>query len=109
MYSILNTLSHDKNLFSKYCCFGDLCLTANEDKSRNRTLGLMVGKRMLNLEYYREGIVFEGLKSIKGILDLTNKYEINTPIIDNIYNSLYKEENIMEMHNNITKYYMNVG
>ena len=46
------------------CGFGDLCLTSLNDLSRNRTLGLLIGKGFFNIEYKSNSVVVEGLNAI---------------------------------------------
>jgi glycerol-3-phosphate dehydrogenase (NAD(P)+) len=81
MTDILRNCTTDPGLIEKFCAFGDYNLTANVDKSRNRTLGLMIGKKFLNAARINSGIVFEGLKSIKCILALSQKNNLKVPIV----------------------------
>ncbi len=48
----------EKTIFN-YCGFGDFSLTALNDMSRNRTLGLLIGKGFFT-EYISEKVVLEG-------------------------------------------------
>jgi glycerol-3-phosphate dehydrogenase (NAD(P)+) len=88
MCAFLKVLSHDRDIFTKFCCFGDFNLTANVDKSRNRTLGLMIGKNIIKTPYLESGITFEGSKSVKGIIELANKHNVEMPITKFIYDVL---------------------
>lgn len=89
MNYILNELGHSY-LIDKFCAFGDFNLTANTDKSRNRTLGLMLGKNMaLNID---SSITIESLKAINAIKCKTET--LNVPIIDFVYLSMRKPEKI---------------
>ena len=94
MGEILNEFSDDKDLILKFCAFGDFNLTTNSDKSRNRTLGMMVGKGMLNISEFNPSIIFEGLKSIKAIKEKSNNSKLNVPIVKFVYDSLNKSGNI---------------
>jgi len=94
MSEILNEYSDDKDLILKFCAFGDFNLTTNSDKSRNRTLGMMVGKGMLNLTEFNPSIIFEGLKSIKAIKEKSDNSKLNVPIVEFVYESLNETENI---------------
>ncbi|WP_044406961.1 NAD(P)H-dependent glycerol-3-phosphate dehydrogenase [Thiomicrospira microaerophila] len=50
-----------------YAGVGDLLLTSMNDQSRNRTLGLMLGKRFLSPSNQLSGVVLEGVRSINYI------------------------------------------
>ncbi len=86
--AFLKAVSHDKEIFTKFCCFGDFNLTANVDKSRNRTLGLMVGKKIVKTPYLEPGVTFEGSRSVKGIIELAERHNIDTPIARFVYDVL---------------------
>lgn len=46
------------------CGFGDICLTSLSDQSRNRTLGLLIGKGFYNTDNKNSSIVLEGIKAL---------------------------------------------
>ena len=94
MSEILNEFSNDKDLILKFCAFGDFNLTTNSDKSRNRTLGLMVGKGMLNLNEFNPSVIFEGLKSIKAIGEKSDNSKLEVPIVKFVNNALNEPDNI---------------
>jgi len=48
----------------KYAGLGDLLLTSLNDQSRNRTLGLMIGKGFIDATAFDKAVVVEGLRSI---------------------------------------------
>jgi glycerol-3-phosphate dehydrogenase (NAD(P)+) len=65
--------------------FGDLGLTALNDLSRNRTLGLLIGKGFYNPEKTRNSVVLEGVKAVKLIIDLRPKsLEDETPLLNEL-------------------------
>lgn len=88
MCNFLKTVSHDSDLLTKFCCFGDFNLTACVDKSRNRTLGLMVGKNIIKVPYFESGVTFEGSKSVRGIVELAHRYDVEVPIAQLVYGVL---------------------
>jgi len=88
MCVFLKSMSYDTDILTKFCCFGDFNLTACVDKSRNRTLGLMVGKKIIRVPYDEKGIVFEGQKSVKGIIQLAHKKRIEVPIAEYVCDAL---------------------
>ncbi|WP_250987344.1 NAD(P)H-dependent glycerol-3-phosphate dehydrogenase [Methanoculleus oceani] len=94
MCTFLKAISHDKDIFTKFCCFGDFNLTANVDKSRNRTLGLMVGKKIVKTPYLESGVTFEGSRSVKGIIELADTHDIDLPIARFVYDVLSGNNNV---------------
>jgi glycerol-3-phosphate dehydrogenase (NAD(P)+) len=59
MRSILKELGGDEEVLFKYCGFGDFALTALNDLSRNRTLGLLIGKGFFTKDNVNN-VVLEG-------------------------------------------------
>lgn len=96
MCTFLKAISLDKDIFTKFCCFGDFNLTANVDKSRNRTLGLMVGKKIVKTPYLESGVTFEGSRSVKGIIELGDNHDIDMPIARFVYDVLSGNNNVRE-------------
>jgi len=97
MTRLLKNLTSDPDLTGKFCAFGDYNLTANVDKSRNRTLGLMIGKNFLNSANVNSGIVFEGLKSIKCILKLVRQNNLDVPIVEFVNNVLEDNSRVLSL------------
>ncbi|WP_301678188.1 NAD(P)H-dependent glycerol-3-phosphate dehydrogenase [Methanoculleus methanifontis] len=96
MCTFLRAISLDEGIFTKFCCFGDFNLTANVDKSRNRTLGLMVGKKIVKTPYLESGVTFEGSRSVKGIIELAENHDIDMPIARFVYDVLSGNNNVRE-------------
>ena len=68
------------------CGFGDLCMTSLHDLSRNRTLGLLVGKGFFNSDYKSNAVILEGLNSIKILHDLLDENQMKRlPIFSKVY------------------------
>lgn len=89
MRKILDEMGYGE-LFDKFCGFGDFLLTALTDKSRNRTLGLMLGKKMQLSK--KSTITVESLRSIKAIKALTSK--MNLPVLELVYETLNDPQNV---------------
>jgi len=70
---------------------GDLVLTATGDLSRNRKLGLLIGKGLSLKQALKEvGQVVEGLETVKAINQLQQKYNLELPISSTVYKVLYQ-------------------
>jgi len=64
---ILEYLGGRKDTLSLGCGIGDINLTALTDLSRNRTLGLLIGKGFYNPSYETNSVVLEGVKTLEMI------------------------------------------
>lgn len=62
---ILRHLGGDENTIFLGCGLGDISLTSLNDMSRNRTLGLLIGKGFYNPSYETDSVVLEGLKTLQ--------------------------------------------
>lgn len=67
MRRVLRTFGGQEETLFRYCGFGDLGLTALNDLSRNRTLGLLVGKGFLAGAV--SGVILEGRRSLDVFVD----------------------------------------
>ncbi len=80
--------------FSGLAGMGDLVLTCTGGLSRNRTLGVRLGKGE-KLDDIMKGAktVAEGVKTAKAARDLARKYNVDMPIVDEVYLILYEGKN----------------
>jgi glycerol-3-phosphate dehydrogenase (NAD(P)+) len=79
--------------FSGLAGMGDLVLTCTGELSRNRALGVRLGKdERLNDILTGAKTVAEGVKTAKAARDLAKKYNINMPIIEEVYQILYEQK-----------------
>ena len=69
---------------SEYCGFGDLVLTSTSFESRNHTLGMLYGQRLI-VDEKASGIVFEGKNSIMAIKDICDNNGIESVIVDFVH------------------------
>ena len=74
----------------EYCGFGDLILTSTSNESRNHTLGILYGQRLI-IDEAASGIVFEGKNSIKAVKDICSKNNINSDIVNFVYNVIIEK------------------
>jgi glycerol-3-phosphate dehydrogenase len=75
------------------CGFGDLCMTSLNDLSRNRTLGLLIGKGFFSADYKSNSVILEGLNAIEMFHDLVDeKSNKGLPIFNKLYNFFAKKE-----------------
>jgi len=68
----------------EYCGFGDLILTSTSSESRNHTLGILYGQRLI-IDEAASGIVFEGKNSIRAVKDICENNKINSDIVNFVY------------------------
>ena len=74
-----------------YCGIGDLGLTSLTDLSRNRTLGLLIGKGFSNDP--KSTTVIEGLRTIKLIGELVRKKKLEQKftLLESLYRLVYEQ------------------
>jgi len=77
--------------FSGLAGMGDLVLTCTGGLSRNRTLGVRLGKGE-KLDDIMKGVktVAEGVRTAKAARDLARKYNVDMPVVDESYLILYE-------------------
>ncbi|MEK6744952.1 MAG: NAD(P)H-dependent glycerol-3-phosphate dehydrogenase [Nitrospirota bacterium] len=87
-------LGADPRTFSGLAGMGDLVLTCTGGLSRNRTLGVRLGKGE-KLDDILKGAktVAEGVKTAKAARELARKNGIEMPIVEEVYRILYEGKN----------------
>lgn len=75
----------------EYCGFGDFMLTSMSTESRNHTLGILYGQRMM-VDDQETGVVFEGKNSIMAINDICNNNDVHSDIVDFVYSVIIEKE-----------------
>lgn len=76
---------------------GDLIVTCTSMHSRNRRCGILLGKgKKLDEALDEIGMVVEGIYTVKAVFDLSQKYGVEMPITEQIYNVLYKDASAYE-------------
>ncbi len=87
---IIKSFGGDETTASEYCGFGDLVLTSTSSESRNHTLGMLYGQRII-VDEKASGIVFEGKNSIMAIKDICTKTNTKSLIVDFVYDVIVKQ------------------
>jgi glycerol-3-phosphate dehydrogenase (NAD(P)+) len=65
---------------------GDLFVTCSSVHSRNRAAGIFIGQGKSIEDAVKEvGMVVEGVNAVDGAYVLSKKYDVSTPVIDEIY------------------------
>ena len=76
---------------------GDLILTCTGELSRNRAVGIKLGKGMELTNILRDmRMVAEGIKTTKAAYDLSKKMGVAMPITEQVYYILYQNKNPKE-------------
>lgn len=95
-------LGAKKDTFFGLTGVGDLVLTCNSEESRNYRFGYLIGKSKDAQKVIKENtITIEGLYTIKVIHELAKTYNIDTPIINALYEILYENKNISKTVQNL--------
>lgn len=97
--NLIKALGGNKKTILSFAGFGDLLLTCTSTKSRNYTLGKMIGERKPKeeIDNYINTTTIEGLYTLKSIYKLLRKKKVKMPIIDLIYNIIFKDTNPSEL------------
>ncbi len=88
---------------------GDMYLACASKKSRNYWLGNMIGSGSNPAELLNSSVVYEGANSVKSVVELSKKLNINTPLFDIVYriinsNSIDKDSLKAEFISLLSKY-----
>ena len=81
---IIESVGGVSDTVHEYCGFGDLILTSTSSESRNHTLGILYGQRLI-IDEAASGIVFEGKNSIRAVKDICDNNNVHSDIVDFVY------------------------
>lgn len=92
--ALIKALGGDKNTILSFAGFGDILLTCTSVKSRNYTLGRLIGegKSKEEVDNYIESTTIEGLYTLYSIKKLLRNKKIKMPIINLIYDIIVNEK-----------------
>ncbi len=103
MRKALVLLGGQENTLYKYCGYGDFSLTALNDLSRNRTLGLLIGKGFF-IEDISDKVVLEGKIAVNIFVEILQKHgkgEEEYPVLFELYKVFNQEYKISNFINNL--------
>jgi len=81
---------------------GDLILTCTDDQSRNRRFGLAIGRgKAVGQAEIEVGNTVEGLRAAKAVFRLAHEYNIELPIMEQVYRVLYEQKNPQDAVNDL--------
>lgn len=103
MKRILLLLDGEEKTLYRYCGFGDFSLTALNDLSRNRTLGLLIGKGFF-IDDISDKVVLEGKNAVNVIVDKLHELEKNEndfPILCELFKVFNNNYNVSNFVNHI--------
>ena len=81
---IIESVGGKSQTVREYCGFGDLILTSTSKESRNHTLGILYGQRLI-INENASGIVFEGKNSIRAVKDICTNNGVESHVVDFVY------------------------
>lgn len=87
---IIESVGGVRSTAGEYCGFGDLVLTSTSFESRNHTLGMLYGQRLI-VDEKASGVVAEGKNSIMAIKEICDNNEINSVIVNFVYDVIVKQ------------------
>ena len=86
----------EKETFFGLSGLGDLVLTCTGALSRNRYVGVELGKgKKLDQILKEMTMVAEGVKTTKSVFDMVNKNQLDMPILEQVYKILYEDKNCL--------------
>ena len=102
---LIYEMGGNKKTILTYAGIGDLLLTCNSVKSRNYSFGRMIGEQLDKhvIDEYKENTTIEGLYTLKSIYDLIHEKKIKMPIINIIYDIVYKNKELSLLEDYLKK------
>ncbi len=88
---IINAVGGSSESVHEYCGFGDLILTSTSTESRNHTLGILYGQRLI-IDEQASGIVFEGKNSIRAVKDICRNNDVESNVVNFVYDVIIERK-----------------
>ena len=88
---IINAVGGSSESVHEYCGFGDLILTSTSTESRNHTLGILYGQRLI-IDEKASGIVFEGKNSIMAVKDICRNNDVESNVVNFVYDVIIEKK-----------------
>lgn len=103
--NIITSLNGNEDTIISYAGIGDLLLTCNSPKSRNYTLGKLIGLNTSKeeIDNYLKNTTIEGLYTLKSIYMLLKEKNIDIPLINVIYDIIYNNKDSIYLIKYITE------
>lgn len=91
-----------ENTFYGLTGLGDLIVTCGSKHSRNRKAGELIGKGLSIQETKQKvGMTIESIENIEVAYQLKEKYNVDMPIVESVYNVLYNNLEIKDAIDNL--------
>ena len=95
---LLRLLGGSEETLFLSCGFGDLCLTSLNDLSRNRTLGLLIGKGFFNSDYKSNSVILEGFNAVNLVHSFPLEHiRENLPLLNTLHTFFASKENVLSI------------
>jgi len=95
---LLQSLGGHQDTIYLACGFGDLCLTSLNDLSRNRTLGLLIGKGFFSSDFQQNTIILEGLNAVNMVYESQLEHVIEQlPLLKKLNTFFASKKNILSI------------
>ena len=103
--NLIHVLGGSKKTILSFAGFGDILLTCTSDKSRNYSLGYLIGSGASKdeIDKYIENTTIEGLNTLISIKKLLRSEKIKMPIINLIYDIIYGDKKVEDLANFLIK------
>ncbi len=94
MENILDAFGCDKRTVLSYAGIGDLLLTCTTEKSRNYSMGKLIGSKSPQdqIDEFLKNNTVEGYYTLESIYQLLKDKDVSIPIIDLIYEIIVKKD-----------------
>lgn len=102
---LIKSLGGKEETVLSFAGIGDILLTCSSSKSRNYTLGKMIGeeRERQEIKQYIDSSTIEGLYTLNSIKKLLKDKEIEMPIIDLISDIIMGNKDLIELNNFLKK------